>query len=103
MAWAPDATVWAISAKCRFIASVLQVGRTKAAPLPCFGQTAPKMYVEAVRWSRGALGRVPRFAHRRVILFFWPIRASSENQTSILSLSIAFSRAIVSRHAGKLF
>ena len=42
-------------------------------------------------------------SHRRVILFFWPIRASSENQTSILSLSIAFSRAIVSRHAGKLF
>jgi hypothetical protein len=26
--------------------------------------------VEAVRWSRGALGRVPRFAQRRVILFF---------------------------------
>jgi len=25
----------------------------------------------------GALGRVPRFAQRRVILFFWPTRASS--------------------------
>jgi len=37
-----------------------------------------------------------------VILLFWPIRASSENQISILSLPIAFSRAIVSRHAGKL-
>ena len=46
---------------------------------------------------------MPRFAHRRVILFFWPMRASSENQTSILSLSIAFSRAIVSKHTGKLF
>ena len=33
----------AISARCRFIASVLQAGRTRAAPLPCFGQMAPKM------------------------------------------------------------
>jgi len=57
--------------------------------------------VEAVRWSRGALGRVPRTAHRRVILFFWPMRASSANQISILSLSIAFSRAMASRRAGK--
>jgi hypothetical protein len=31
----------------------------------------------------GAEGRVPRLAQRRVILFFWPIRASSWNQTSI--------------------
>ena len=56
-----------------------------------------------MRWSRGALGRVPRFAHRRVILFFWPIRASSANQISILSLSSAFSRAMASRRAGKFF
>jgi hypothetical protein len=41
--------------------------------------------VEAVRWSRGALGRVPRLAQRRVILFFWPMRASSANQISIVS------------------
>jgi transposase len=45
---------------------------------------------------------VPRFAHRRVILFFWPIRASSENQISIVSLSSAFSRAIAPRRVGKL-
>ena len=31
----------------------------------------------------GAEGRVPRFAQRRVILFFWPIRASSWNQISM--------------------
>jgi len=31
----------------------------------------------------GADGRVPRLAQRRVILFFWPIRASSWNQISI--------------------
>jgi hypothetical protein len=40
-----------------------------------------------VRWSWGALGRVPRLAQRRVFLFFWPTRASSWNQISILSLS----------------
>jgi hypothetical protein len=31
------------------MASVLQAGRTRAAPLPSLGQMAPKMYVEAVR------------------------------------------------------
>ena len=36
-------TVAAISARCRLIASVLQVRRIRAAPLRCFGQTAPKM------------------------------------------------------------
>jgi hypothetical protein len=59
--------------------------------------------VEAVRWSRGALGRVPRLAQRRVILFFWPMRASSANQISIVSQSMPFSRATVSRQVGKLF
>ncbi len=43
-----------------------------------------------------ALGRVPRLAHRRVILFFWPMRASSWTQISIVPLSIAFSRATAS-------
>ena len=51
----------------------------------------------------GRAGRVPRFAQRRVILFFCPIRASSANQISMLSLSSAFSRAIASRRVGKLF
>src|SRR6187200_58214 len=39
----PGATSAAISARCRFIASVLQAGRTSAAPLPSPGQIAPKM------------------------------------------------------------
>lgn len=39
---ASGATVAAISARCRFIASV-QAGRIRAAPLPRFGQTTPKM------------------------------------------------------------
>jgi len=43
--------------------------------LPSFGQIAPKMSVEAARGSLGAEGRVPRFAERRVILFFGPTRA----------------------------
>jgi len=30
-------------ARCRFIAPVLQAGMIRAAPLPSFGQTAPKM------------------------------------------------------------
>ena len=45
---------------------------TSAAPLPFFGQIAPKMYAHLVRWSCGARGRVPRFAQRRVMEFFWP-------------------------------
>src|SRR5258705_5034642 len=43
MAWAAGATVAAISARCKFIASVLQAGMIRAAPLPSFRQTAPKM------------------------------------------------------------
>jgi hypothetical protein len=36
------------------------------------------------------LGRVPRLAQRRVILFFWPMRASSWNHSSMASTSTAF-------------
>ena len=43
MAWAAGAMAAAISARCKFIASVLQAGKIRAAPLPSFGQTAPKM------------------------------------------------------------
>jgi hypothetical protein len=49
------------------------------------------------RWMRydrgGALGRVPRLAHRRVILFFWPMRASSWSQISMDSTSTAYNMA----------
>jgi hypothetical protein len=53
-----------------------------------------------VRWSLGAQGREPRLAQRRVILFFWPMRASSANQISISSGATPLSRAISSRRAG---
>ena len=38
-----------------------------------------------------------------VILFFWPTRASSANQTSMALGSTPFSRPIASRRAEKLF
>ena len=41
-AWAPGATISTISARCKFIASLLQAGRIRAVPLPSLGQTAPK-------------------------------------------------------------
>jgi len=59
-------------------------------------------YEGGVRWSLGALGRVPRFAQRRVILFFWPIRASSCHQSSI-SVSAGSVARIASNTAGMFF
>src|SRR5205807_9303929 len=61
MAWAAGATVAAILARCKFIASVLQAGMIRAAPLPSFGQTAPKMggsgaLVPRCAWTGAALG-----------------------------------------------
>ena len=50
-------------------------------------------------WYFGALGRVPRLAQRRVILFFWPTRASSANQTSIALGAMPFSRPICARRS----
>ena len=46
---------------------------------------------------------MPRFAQRLVILFFWPIRASSANQISMSAGSMPFSRAISSRRAPNFF
>src|SRR5215210_1886916 len=88
--------------RCKVIASLVQRGRTRPAPLPSAGQIAPKMYAEDVRWSLGAEGRVPRLAQRRVILFFCPTRASSANQISI-SLPRASAFASSSTRAGKFF
>ena len=56
-----------------------------------------------MRWSCGAEGRVPRLAQRRVILFFWPILASSVNQTSMSSRPRPRALAICARQSGKLF
>jgi len=45
---------------------------------------------------------MPRLAQRRVILFFWPMRASSWNQTSI-SAPADLLRAICASRSGKFF
>jgi len=84
------------------MAPVSQRGMTRPAPLLFFGQMAPKIYADCVRWSCGAEGRVPRFAQRRVILFFWPTRASSANHSSMLVPHGSASR-ISARRAGKSF
>ena len=78
-AWAPSVTVRAISTRCRFIAPVLQNGRTS----PALARGRADRSEDAGRcgslimWCRcpNLGGRVPRFAHRRVILFFRPVRA----------------------------
>src|SRR5579875_1910534 len=59
-AWRPGATSAEIAARWRFMVAVLQNGRIK--PTASCGQMAPKMQVEAVRWSDGAQGRLPRRA-----------------------------------------
>jgi hypothetical protein len=57
-----------------------------------------------MRYDRGARSvRMPRLAHRRVILFFWPMRASSWNQISMVSTLTALSCATSPRRAGKFF
>jgi hypothetical protein len=66
-----------ISARWAVMAGVSQHGMTRPAPLPAFGQMAPKIWADCVRWSCGAEGRVPRRAQRRVIVFFRPILASA--------------------------
>src|SRR6516164_9497819 len=55
MAWAAGATVAAISARCKFIASVLQAGMIRAAPLPSFGQTRCAWAGAALRPATGDL------------------------------------------------
>ena len=101
-ACAPGATALEISASSSAIASVVQRGRTRPAPLPSAGQMAPKMEADAVLWSLGAEGRVPRLAQRRVIVFFCPTLASSANQIST-GLPPAWSAAIASRSVGNSF
>src|ERR1700730_5180230 len=85
MACAPGATASEISSRCRAMASLLPEGSTSPAPFPSAGQMAPKISAELVLWSCGAEGRVPRFAHRWVTLFFCPIRASSLHEGSFVN------------------
>jgi hypothetical protein len=70
-------THWLISARCLFMASMLTVGMTRAAPVPRAGQMAPNRYAQVNRRSRLIRGRVPRLAQMRVSVPCWPTRASS--------------------------
>ena len=90
--------------RCRSIASVLQAGRTRAGALALLRADG----AEDVGRGRALIvaaptGLVPRRAQRRAILFFWPTRASSANQSSMRPGSTPFCRAISSRRAGELF
>ena len=102
IAWAAGSTAVLISSRWACMAAVSAKGMTSAAPLPSFGQMAPKMYAHFVRWSCGARGRVPRRAQRLVIRFFWPTRASSWNQTS-MRLPRAWCCRTPATAAGKFF
>ena len=55
-----------------------------------------------MRWSRSAVGRLPRRAQRRVSMVFWPTRASSCHQISIAVLAGSLAR-ICPNPAGKFF
>ena len=69
-------THWLISARCSFMASMLTVGMTRAAPVPRAGQMAPKRYAQVNRRSRLIRGRVPRLAQMRVSVPCWPTASS---------------------------
>lgn len=84
------------------MACVLQRGRTKPAPTPRSGQMAPNIQADFVRWSFGALGRVPRRAQRRVSLVFCPTLASSCHQSSI-AVPTGSPARISSNSEGKFF
>lgn len=84
------------------MASLLQRGMTIPAPFPSSGQIAPKIQAEALRWSFGAEGRVPRLAQRRVSLVCWPTRASSCHQSSI-GMPLGRRLLIFARRDAKVF
>lgn len=64
----------------------------RSAFFPCFRRDAEDIR-QGGALITGAPGCVPRFAHQRMILFSWPMRASSRSQISIFPTSIVLSRA----------
>ena len=108
-AWSTSRTAWAGRDGCGDLGEV-QVHRLGVAGRHDQGRTLALLRADCAEDVGGSSplvprcpGRVPRLAQRRVILFFWPMRASSANQISIVSRSSAFLRAIASRRAGKFF
>ena len=70
----PDLRRWVLM---QYHQGQVTVERLLAAPVWRSGQTAPNRYADWKRRSRGARGRVPRFAQRRATAPCWPTRASS--------------------------
>ena len=79
MPWAPGATIRAISARCRFIASVLHAGKIRAAPSALFRADG----TEDVGRGGALITRSARAGCRASptggLSVLWPIRASSDN------------------------
>src|SRR6516165_11712462 len=87
MAWAAGATALAISARCRFIASLLQAGRIRAAPLPSLGQTAPKNDEDSVRGphqGQQSTRTAPTGRERSIMDVFPPLVLDVTSTPSIL-------------------
>ena len=62
------------------VGSGVGAGMTRPAALPFCGLKVPKIQAGTVFRSLGNGGREPRFAHRRMFLFFFPTCVSSERR-----------------------
>ena len=85
MAWRPAGVAFEICCKCWIMMSLFTQGLIKASVFPLLGQTAPNRCAYSNCCCLTALGRDPRLAQRRVVVFCWPKRASSWNHISICS------------------
>lgn len=85
------------------MAGLAQRNRTRLAPSPFSGQTAPKMPAEAVRRSFGAAGRLPWRAQRRGVGFFWPRWASSCHRSSTDALLVEADPKALEQPGGRVF
>ena len=74
MAWAAGATVAAISARCRLIASVLQVRRIGCALLLFRADRSEDVGGSSPLVTR-CDGAGASLAQRRVVFFFWPVQS----------------------------
>ena len=102
-AWAPGATALAISARCRFIASVLQKGQDQSRALALFRADGTEDIGRCGSLVPSALGRVPRFrppAGDLVLLA--DTRASSwEPNFYLAGVDCFFARDFIQARAGK--
>src|SRR5689334_22395307 len=88
-ACAPSAICVLISLRCSDIASALTLGMMIAAPTLRAWQMAPNRYAESWRLSRTMGGREPTGAQMYSRLPFWPTRASSLHEGSVVNASIS--------------